>query len=132
MANFDDESLVSHGLSLSSVVSRDDAGNVIDADFTCGLLTDGAVKLLASRPDLANILILNLSWCPITDVALSYLTPLDRLETLILSNTRVSDAGLRFLAAIPSLSHIALKQTDVTPKGVAALAKQLPNCVIGA
>ena len=43
MAKFDDESLVEHGLNMPSMVKRDEDGRVVDADFTCGLLTDGAI-----------------------------------------------------------------------------------------
>ena len=132
MAKFDDESLVEHGLNVSSMVKRDNDGGIVDADFTCGLLTDSAVKLLAARTDMAGILILNLSWCPISDEALPPLTALQSLETLILSNTRVTDAGIAFLAEMPNLSHIALEDTDVTPGGVDKLKQLLPQCVVGA
>jgi hypothetical protein len=128
MTTFDDQFLVSHGLAHSS--SRDSEGSVVHADFTCGLLTDGAVEILSHRPDVANVLILNLSWCPISDAALLHLHRLSQLETLILDHTAISDEGIPALSRLSSLSYISLDHTQVTTIGLARVVMELPNIIV--
>lgn len=50
-----------------------------------------------------------------------------RLNTLDLSNTKVTDRGLEHLRELPKLRTLFLIGTKVTPEGVNRLLEELPE-----
>ncbi len=61
-----------------------------------------------------QIVRLNLSRMPLEDVHLKELLPLQRLEKLILNETRVTDEGVKLLTALPNLKVLSLTGTNVS------------------
>ncbi|MGC3966047.1 MAG: hypothetical protein QM775_01350 [Pirellulales bacterium] len=90
-------------------------------------VTGSRLAALASLPQLLH---LNLSGSGVTDAALAALAKAEQLNRLDLSDMRVTDAGLRRLAACRSLRQLFVRKTQVTPAGIAALRKDLPECLI--
>jgi hypothetical protein len=69
--------------------------------------------------------------CPtLTDLFLSELGELKRLERLSLAGSKVSDEGLKHLSGLTNLKDLDLTGTKVTEEGVARLQKALPKCKI--
>jgi hypothetical protein len=64
------------------------------------------------------------------DAGLEHLKGLTKLQTLVLTGTKVSGAGLEHLKGLKSLQALALSKTRVTDKGVKKLQQALPKCKI--
>lgn len=64
---------------------------------------------------------LDLSETKVTDRGLAYLSSLAQLEKLFLDETKVTDAGLRYLKPLVKLDVLALNGTPITGKGLANL-----------
>ena len=83
-------------------------------------VADAGVKELTKLPQLA---VLDLSGTAITNEAAESLSAIQRLRTLMLSNTKFGDAGVQQLTALPSLEILNVGGTSLTNEGIAALAK---------
>jgi hypothetical protein len=79
---------------------------------------------------LENLELLDLSGTRVGDDGLQYLTTLDELGYLILTGTAVTDAGIQQLARLKRLVYLNVQNTNVTADGARQLQKQLPNCQI--
>ena len=65
-----------------------------------------------------------------SDAGLEHLKGLPRLQSLVLTGTKVSDAGLKHLKGLTQLRYLDLSGTKVTAAGVKRLQQALPNCLI--
>jgi WD40 repeat protein len=73
---------------------------------------------------------LNLSELRVTDAELENLEGLTALQSLDLSETPVTDAGLKHLKGLTTLQSLDLSGTRVTNAGLRKLRKALPHCSI--
>jgi hypothetical protein len=73
---------------------------------------------------------LNLSELRVTDAELEHLKGLTALQSLDLADTPVTDAGLEHLKGLTTLQTLDLSGTMVTDGGVRKLRKALPHCLI--
>jgi internalin A len=69
-------------------------------------------------------------WSTVTEAGLKKLTPLKKLTTLNLSNTKVTEAGLKELAPFKNFTKLNLIGTQVTDAGLKELREALPKCEI--
>jgi serine/threonine protein kinase len=74
--------------------------------------------------------IVDLADTKVTDENIRWLAASKQLLTLNLTDTNVSDACAEILKDTQSLTIVSVGKTRMTPKGVTALAKALPNCLI--
>ncbi len=65
-----------------------------------------------------------------TAAGFEHLKELTRLQTLDLSNTRITNRGLVHLQGLTSLQKLYLFGTQITDAGVAKLKEALPDCSI--
>lgn len=80
---------------------------------------------------LAELEMLTLYDCQLTDAALSHFKNLRSLRCLTLDSNPITDAGLEHLKEIPQLVHLSIRDTNVTPDGVEQLRLALPMCALG-
>jgi len=67
---------------------------------------------------------------PLTDAELAYLRYLPRLQAVHLEGAEVTDEGLPQLYSLSRLESLDLSETKVSTKAVAELRKALPQCRI--
>ncbi len=79
---------------------------------------------------LTALQLLNLESTLITDAGVEHLKVFAGVVYLDLTGTRISDAGLVHLAELKELVFLSVKRTEVSAEGVAALRRELPNCLI--
>jgi Leucine-rich repeat (LRR) protein len=103
-------------------------GAVIGVCLNDRFLTDA--KLLVCLKGLTKLQSLNLSETKITDVGLEYLNVFTKLQSLDLWHTNVTDAGLERLKGMVALQDLYLTGTRVTDAGVKKLQQALPKCHI--
>ena len=97
----------------------------------CTGFIDDDLRHLLRLPNLKYIDILN-KRSTLGDIALEYLSKLDRLETLALRTPwkDVTDEGLAKLAAMKSLKTIIVLRFQCSLDQIQRLQKALPNCTI--
>ena len=69
---------------------------------------------------------LDLQATGITDDGLANLKG-SKIETLMLTNTKISDAAVPYLRELPNLTGVNVGQTQITDAGIAALKKDRPK-----
>jgi Leucine-rich repeat (LRR) protein len=72
----------------------------------------------------------NIDKCSLTDKAVPFLFPLEKLEWLHLGRTRLSDEGLITLAELKTLKEISVTNTQVTLDGIKQFKLVLPQCKV--
>src|SRR5262245_32887268 len=72
---------------------------------------------------LSSLEVLSLSRTQVTDAGLAHLKGLTRLKTLVLSDTQVTDAGLKHLEDISSLEFLYLENTRVSDAALENFAR---------
>ena len=95
----------------------------------CGIVGDKGIAQLAGHPTLR---VLDLNGTQVSDIGLKHLASIPTLESLELRDTPISDEGLRHLYGLEQMQTVDLRNNGerLTAKGVAALQKALPDCVI--
>lgn len=84
-------------------------------------IDDAAITALVAKPALANLHVLDLEGCSITDKSMKGIASLANLVALNLSGTLITDAGGAQLGALAKLAIIDLGATKVGARTVAAL-----------
>jgi serine/threonine protein kinase len=85
---------------------------------------------LAHLKDCKNLTSLFLFGTPVSDAGLVHLKGCQNLASLGLGATQVTDDGLEHLKGLNKLTRLTLEHTRVTARGVADLARALPQCKI--
>lgn len=84
-------------------------------------IDDGGITALVAKPALANLAVLDLEDCSVTDRSMNVIAGLANLHAINLSGTLITDAGGAQLGALGKLAIVDLGGTKVGPRTVAAL-----------
>ncbi|WP_372720659.1 hypothetical protein [Novipirellula sp.] len=93
---------------------------------------DDVEALIPHLNAFSNFQILDLRRSSITDGVTQLLDRIDRLDAVILWETKISDEGLDNMPSIPSLTHLDVRNTLVTPDGVGRFVERNPQCKVRA
>ncbi|MDR0337495.1 MAG: hypothetical protein LBI18_10435 [Planctomycetaceae bacterium] len=93
-------------------------------------ITDNGLDVLRDFVSAKTIVWLNIDQCPLTDVAITKLVPLENLEWLHLGRTELTDSGLNNLAQLKTLKEVSVTNTKVSRNGIDQLKTALPHCKI--
>ena len=99
-----------------------------DLNLSGSLVTAGALKTLATLPNLQRLSLWNAEG--INDSAAAGLESLQGIISLDLSNTSIGDRTLVALAKLSKLQRLYISDTAVTPAGVAAFRQQRASSVV--
>ena len=94
-------------------------GRVVEVNAAASEIDDDDLIHVAALD--ASLETLDLSETKVTDRGLAYLSTLTRLEKLFLDETKVTDDGLRYLKPLVNLDVLALNGTSITGRGLASL-----------
>jgi internalin A len=97
-------------------------------DLSGSVVTSGALKTLASLPNLQRLSLWNVK--SINDTAASALASLKTVSSLDLSNTSVTDETLRALAKLPNLQRVYVNDTAISADAVVAFRKLRPSTMV--
>jgi len=106
---------------LADRIGVDYFGSVVSVHLHARPPIQGIDSLMAHVARLDRVESLMLAESRVTDVGLTHLEGLTRLKSLFLQNTRVTDAGLAHLQRLTGLSTLYLHDTLVTDAGLAHL-----------
>lgn len=102
--------------------------NLVLLDLLATNVTDVGLGYLKGCRGMDNLSLCNTG---VTDAGLAHIKDFKSMRNLFLNSTQVTDAGLTRLAGLDRLGFLGLTQApQVTAKGVASLAKSLPQCII--
>jgi len=85
-----------------------------EADRGIRHLTGDEMARLAGLPQLKYLQL----WCDITDDDLRHVRSLRNLESLILTDAKISDAGMQHLARLPRLDTLMIGELEYLPAGL--------------
>ncbi|MCH8048340.1 MAG: hypothetical protein IID44_31985 [Planctomycetes bacterium] len=104
---------------LAVKLETDAEGHVVEINAAGSEIDDDDLIHVAALDE--SLETLDLSETKVTDRGLAYLSTLTRLEKLFLDETKVTDAGLRYLKPLVKLDVLALSGTPITGRGLANL-----------
>jgi hypothetical protein len=100
-------------------LETDADGNVIEVNAAGSEISDDDLIHVAALD--ASLQTLDLSETKVTDRGLAYLSTLIQLEKLFLDETKVTDDGLQYFRPLVKLDVLALNGTPITGRGLANL-----------
>ena len=106
-------------MALKVELETDADGNVVEVKAAASEIDDDDLIHVAALD--ASLETLDLSETKVTDRGLAYLSTLIHLEKLFLDETKVTDAGLQYLKPLVNLDVLALNGTSITGRGLASL-----------
>ena len=95
-----------------------------------GVLSDGDLQVLSTLPELRR-LSTNGDCRFVTDVGISYLKHLSRLEVLALPQSEISDVSLRLLRSFNNLKVLSIDGTALTSRGLISLCESKSIRMLG-
>jgi serine/threonine protein kinase/Leucine-rich repeat (LRR) protein len=90
-------------------------------------ITDDNLALFSNCPQLKT---LHLGLTGITDAGVAHLKTCKSITNIDLAANNLTDVTLQHLRALPQLNYLYITKTKVTKDGIAALAKDYPQCTI--
>ena len=112
---------------LGAIVRINDQGRIILVDLSFCSVTDTELVHLQGLTSLRQLVLRN---TPITSAGLAHLAELTHLKILVLTGSLVTDAGLVHLQQLKGLTFLALNNTQITDAGIHQLKRALPKCNI--
>lgn len=93
-------------------------------------ITDKGLVVLMDFKSKKTLVWLNIDKCALTDDAIPFLFPLEKLEWLHLGRTRLTNAGLTALTKMRTLKEVSVTNTNVTLDGVKQFKSVLSECKV--